>query len=518
MPLGITVDKANPALNETYQITVSPPSGGAFHHHLTLYASADGGTTWNAIQTWQTFGSSTPVTYSTSKSSPGSFQYKAIDYFIDNSIADQSSPITVTVGGVSPTSLVLTADPAQCIHDPPSEGVVALTATLTSGGSALSGKTLTFKVYDPSRSAQYYSTTATTGTDGKATLQITPSLWTFLHPEAFHVQIGAEFAGDATYGASASDWVEVKWYGVGTTLTLTAPSSIDASVQFQLQAILKTSPGAVLANKNLRLLRGGTEVAVATTNSQGTAYFYQTLNPGTYSFQVVYDGQVGSFAPSQSSPLSISVTGTGILTLSATAGAGQITYDWSEYEGTGFHHYRLKVGTSSGGSDTANLTFSDIHKTSHVQTALTNDITYYATIYAEDASNTILAQSEEVTATPKATTYTEVDPSLSSLKISLTRAVSGQIISSSDWNSNEVAIEEFTGKIYLGSLVIPPGIKDVKVNLPAGLPVTYKLIGTLESKIPTAFSLEEITSSYFLLHLSASLPYSSMFHFILWGA
>ncbi len=512
MALSITSSNYNPAVNQAYTITVSPPAGGYFHHHVTLYESADGGATWTAIQTWQTLGTSTPQTINITKTAAGSFKYYAVDCYIDGTIVDQSPQITVTVGGTA-TSLSLTANPTQCIHDPPSEGVVTLTATLTSGGTALSGKTITFKVYDSTKTTQYFSTTATTDTYGKATVQITPSLW----GAKYNTQIRAYFDGDATYAPATSDWVAVKWYGTSSTLTLTAPSSVNAGVQFQLQAVLKTSAGAAIPSASIRLLRGGTEVATATPDNQGVAYFYQTLQQGSYTFQAIYDGAPGSFAPSQSSQITVTVSGTGTLSLTATPGSAQITYNWSKYEGANFNHYRLKVGTSSGGSNIANLTFTDVNQTSYILTGLTNGVTYYATIYAEDVNNAILAQSQEVTATPQATTYTEVSPTVSSQKISLIRAVSGAVISSTDWNNNEQTIENFTGKVYVGSVSIPANIKDVKVNLPSGLPTSYKIIGTLESKIPCAFSLEELTSSYFLLHLAFALPYSSTFHFILWG-
>ena len=220
MALGISVDKTNPALNETYTITISPPSGGTFHHHLTLYESTDGGTTWTAIQTWQTLGSSTPVTYSTSKSTTGTYTYKAIDYFIDNTIADQSGTISVSVGGVPSTTLTLSVNPNPVIHDPPGEGVTTLTATLTSGGTALSNKTITFYVTQAGREAPViYSATAQTGTDGTASVQITPSLWWASYPNVLDVDIRAEFAGDSQYGASQSSWIEVKWYRAQATLT-----------------------------------------------------------------------------------------------------------------------------------------------------------------------------------------------------------------------------------------------------------------------------------------------------------
>jgi hypothetical protein len=515
MALGISVDKYNPALNETYTITISPPQGGAFHHHLTLYESTDGGNTWTAVQTWQTLGSSTPRTYSTSKSTAGTYTYKAIDYFIDNSIADQSGTIQVTVGG-SQTTLTLSVNPNPVVWDPPREGATQLTATLTSGGSGLSGKTITFRVRSDPNGTDLYSTTAQTGTDGTASVQITPSLWNSTDYDPY---VRAEFAGDSQYGASQSEWIQVKWYRINSYINLTCPSSASAGVQFQIIAELGPKDNIQeYYNKTIELLRDDVKVAEAQTNTQGVAYFYQTLQQGTYTFKARYNGTPGELNAYTTSGQSVTVTGTGSLTLSATPGSGQILYEWSKYEGANFDHYRLKIGTSPGGSDIANLTFTDVNKTSHIQTGLTNGTTYYARLYAEDSSNNVLAQSDEVQATPQATTYTEVSGTATTQKISLTRAVSGQIISASTWNQDEQTIENFTGKFYLGTATIPANVKDVKVNLPSGLPSSIKVMGILESPVPVAVSIEEITSSYFKLHLSAAVNYTTKFHYIIWGA
>ena len=518
MALGISVDKTNPAVNETYTITISPPAGGNFHHHLTLYESTDGGTTWTALNTWQTLGSSTPVSYGMLHNTAGSYQYKAIDYFLDNSIADQSAVITVTVGGVSPTTLTLTVNPNPIIHDPPAEGPTTLTATLKSGTTPLSGKTITFRVIYASGST-CYSTTATTDTNGNASVSITPSLWLTNYPDTYDVQIRAEFAGDASYGASNSDWIEAKWFRASSTLTITAPSSAPAGVQFQISVKLDPQVNASeYQNQTIELWRDGVQVASAQTDTNGVAYFYQTLQAGTYSYQAKYNGSIAHLAPSTSTTASITVSGVGTLSLTATPGAGQITYNWSKYEGANFNHYRLKIGTTSGGSDIANLTFTDVNTTSYIATGLTNGTTYYATIYAEDINNAILAQSSEVQATPQATAYREVSGTATAQKISLTRAVSGQIISATTWNQDEQTIENFTGKIYLGTAEIPANVKDVKVNLPSGLPASIKVIGILESPVPIAVSIEEITSSYFKLHLAVALNFTTKFHYIIWGA
>ncbi len=517
MALGISSDKYNPAVNETYTITITPPQGGAFHHHVTLYESPDNGQTWNSIQTWQTLGSSTPLHKQLSKSTAGSYQYKAIDYYIDNSIADQSGIITVTVGGTQ-TSLDLVCNPNPVIADPPSEGVVTCTATLTSGGSGLSGKTIYFYVREGSPSGEtLYQTSQTTNENGVANVPLAPSLWNSTHWDPYIV---AEFQGDSTYGPS-SDNEQVKWYRTTGTLSLSCPSEVQAGVQFQLTAQLQAGSGEDVFTKLIELYRGGVKVTEAYTSYQGIpatgiAYFYQTLQQGQYTFQAKFGGEVGHIAPCQSTGKTVTATGTGGLSLTATPGSSQITYNWSKYEGANFHHYRLKIGTSSGGSDVANLTFTDINQTSYVKTGLTNGVPYYATVYAEDSANNILAQSEEVIATPQATAYTERAGTAQSQKIALTRAVSGEIISATTWNQDEEKIENFTGKVFLGAVSIPANVKDVKVNLPQGVPTAFKILGILESPIPTAFSIEDVTSTSFKLHLATALPYSSIFHYILW--
>lgn len=514
MALSIISTNYNPAVNETYTITISPPSGSAFHHHVILYESSDGGQTWNSVANFLTTGSSSPRSWSTSKSSPGSFQYKAIDYYIDNTIADQSGIITVTVQGVTSTSLSLTCHPNPVIFEPVSEGVCTATATLASGGSPLSGKTIYFYVKESSPTGTtLYQTSASTDTNGNASVQLTPSLW---QNSDYDPYIVAEFQGDSSHGSS-SDNEQVVWYRKYATLTLSAPSSISAGVQFQLTAQLFD---AEVNGKEIELWRNDVKVATATTANQGgangIAYFYQTLQPGTYSFRAKFNGTPGGLCSDESDVVSVTAIGTGNLSLNAVPGSAQITYDWSKYEGANFNHYRLKIGTSSGSSDVANLTFSSPNSTSYTKTGLTNGVTYYATLYAEDSLDQALAQSEEITATPQATAYTELTGTGTLQKISLTRAVSGQIISASTWNTDEETIEAFTGKIFIGSVSIPAGVKDIKVKLPEGLPTSFKVFGVLESPTPCAFSIEEITSTYFKLHLASALSYSTIFHYLLW--
>lgn len=519
MALSISSNKNNLAINETYTITISPPSGGAFHHHLHLFESTDGGQTWHSIQVWTTLGSNQPVEKQLSKSSSGQYQYRAEDHYINETIADQSGTITVTVGG-SQSLLTLDCDPNPVVTYPypPREVPTTATATLTANGSSLSGRTIYFYVKEGSPSGTIlYQTSETTNSNGQASVQLTPSLW---QSSTYAPYIVGEFQGDETYGP-ACDSKQVKWFYIQGSINLTAPSQVSAGVQFQLSARLFAGSNDDVNGKLIELWRNNIKIADEYTGYQGgqngVVYFYQTLQPGTYIYQVKFNGEVGNIAPCQSSEVQVSAIGSGSLSLTATPGPAQITYDWSKYEGANFHHYRLRIGTSSGGSDIVNLTFSDPNATSYVKTGLTNGITYYATIMAENSGNEVLAQSGEVTATPQAMTYTERTGSVISQKVSLTRAVSGQIISASTWNQDEEKIESFTGKIFIGSVSIPPNVKDIKVNLPSGIPLTFKVIGILESPVPTAFSIEEICSNYFKLHLSSSLPYSTIFHYILWA-
>jgi len=523
MALGISSDKYNPAVNETYSITITPdPGAGIFHHHITLYESSDGGETWNAVQTWQTMGSSPPRTKDFSKSAAGSFKYQAKDYDVSNNVLYQSDIITVTVGGTQ-TSLSLACSPNPVSHHPPSEGVCTATATLTAGGSPLSGKTIHFYVRkDTPTGATLYQTSATTNEDGEASVQLTPSLW---QSSDWDPYIVGKFQGDETYAASSDD-EQVIWYDiVGATLNLYCPSEVASGTQFQLIAQLFIAELYSPHNQLVELYRDGVKVSEARTvlqsgsSTNATANFYQTLYPGTYSFQAKLKSYPGGLSPLQSSIRNVTATGTASLSLTATPGAAQVIYDWSKYEGANFHHYRLKIGTTSEGSDIANLTFSDVNTTSYLKTGLANGVTYYARVYAEKEDNTILAQSDEITATPQATAYSEIAGTATSQKIALTRAVSGEIISAATWNTDEEKIEGFTGRVFLGSATIPANIKEVKVNLPSGvgLPIGFKIIGVLESPAPTAISLEEITSTSFKLHLAAALPYSATFHYIIWG-
>ena len=161
-----------------------------------LYWSLDGSTGWslassspsvaNASGVYAFAGSLTKGTYYFRTHYDGSAKYEAAD----------SSPLKVTCTGGQSTTTTLTAS-----TDTPAIGKpVTLTATLKSGTTALSGKSVT--IYHYLNNVRYDDFTGTTNANGQLALTQTFS-------SAGQRPYYATFAGDSAYASSTSSVVTI---------------------------------------------------------------------------------------------------------------------------------------------------------------------------------------------------------------------------------------------------------------------------------------------------------------------
>ncbi len=139
---------------------------------------------------------------------------------------------------------------------------VTLTGTLkrTSGGVALSGKTLTFKVDSTTVG------TAVTSSSGVAT-------HTFAIPGTFTVgshTITVSFAGDTSYGTSAGTGT-LTASKASTAQTVPTVSGAHGTTVTLTSTLKRTTDSAVLSGKTISFKVGSTTVGSATTNASGIA-------------------------------------------------------------------------------------------------------------------------------------------------------------------------------------------------------------------------------------------------------
>ncbi|MFZ1020464.1 MAG: Ig-like domain-containing protein, partial [Halobacteriota archaeon] len=194
--------------------------------------------------------------------------------------------VTIGAGAVAPlqsTTLTLTASTTT----PTVNQSVTFTATLSSGGTALSGKSVT--IYHYLNNVRYNDTTGTTNANGQITL-------TTSFGSAGTRTYYATFAGDSSYQASTSSVVTVNVNAIAklqTSVTLTT-SNINPAVNqgFTLSGYFKVNAtSAPLSGKQITLLRdaGGTwtNLGTATTTTNGSYSFtHSEASTGSFIYQV----------------------------------------------------------------------------------------------------------------------------------------------------------------------------------------------------------------------------------------
>ncbi|MGB9211538.1 MAG: Ig-like domain repeat protein, partial [Halobacteriota archaeon] len=238
------------------------------------------------------------LTLATKWTTPGTRTYYAV-FFGDGSYQSMTSS-AVTINVKAQPQLTLTASsttPAVNQSD-------TFTATLTSGGTALSGKNVT--VYHYLDGVRYSDITKTTNAKGQLTLA---TKWTTPGTRTYY----AVFFGDGSYQSMTSSAVTINVTNVKTSastavtenvtnvakmptaLTIAAPASALMMQNFTVNGTLSAS--AVGIGNVTTALQRSTDNATwtnVTTNVTNTTGGYQFSNnesaANTYYYRAVYDG------------------------------------------------------------------------------------------------------------------------------------------------------------------------------------------------------------------------------------
>jgi hypothetical protein len=201
------------------------------------------------------------------------------------SLGGKSGNTTLTVGGPVPTLTYTGATAAA-----PGANIT-LSAALTSGGAALTGRTITFKLNGA-------TLTGNTNRNGVASVKTTAPATT----GQFTVQVS--FAGDATFSAaSISANLSVKF---ATRLTYTGPTRTTASAAITLSATLATTAGAAISGVPVTFTLNGATLQ-ANTNGSGVASLGTTAPAiaGKYTISVNFAGDSAYSAASASASLTV---------------------------------------------------------------------------------------------------------------------------------------------------------------------------------------------------------------------
>lgn len=210
---------------------------------------------------------------------------------VANSIPSASFPINVGLG----TVLTYSGPGSGDFND-----VATVSATLTSGGSPVSGETITFTL------AGAQSCSASTNGSGVASCPITPN------EAAGPYALNATFAGDATYGAaSTSATFTVLLEDTAVAFTAASATTSDYDDAATVQATL-TDPddGTAISGKLINFVLGsgaGTETCSAFSNGSGVASCSITPNQaaGSYMITASFAGDAFYKPSSSSAPFTI---------------------------------------------------------------------------------------------------------------------------------------------------------------------------------------------------------------------
>jgi len=163
-------------------ILTNSKNGGSPSYKSMLDWSYDNGVGFTHFHVW------------CGSNSQGLSRYKALGF--EEVVANLQAYYPATSSAKAPTSATITASTTT-----PSVGQsVTFTATLTSGGTALSSKPLA--IYHYTNGVRYYDTT--TNTDTKGQVKLTTS-WDYAASRPYY----AAFVGDSAYATSTSDVVTI---------------------------------------------------------------------------------------------------------------------------------------------------------------------------------------------------------------------------------------------------------------------------------------------------------------------
>ncbi len=310
--LTLTASSTTPAVNQsdTFTATLKSGSTALSSKSVTIYHYLNG---VRYSDTTANTGTNGQLTLATKWTTPGTRTYYAV-FFGDGSYQSMTSS-AVTINVKAQPQLTLTASsttPAVNQSD-------TFTATLTSGGTALSGKNVT--VYHYLDGVRYSDITKTTNAKGQLTLA---TKWTTPGTRTYY----AVFFGDGSYQSMTSSAVTINVTNVKTSastavtenvtnvktsastavtenvtnvakmptaLTIAAPASALMMQNFTVNGTLSAS--AVGIGNVTTALQRSTDNATwtnVTTNVTNTTGGYQFSNnesaANTYYYRAVYDG------------------------------------------------------------------------------------------------------------------------------------------------------------------------------------------------------------------------------------
>ncbi len=206
--------------------------------------------------------------------------------------------------------------------------------------------------------------------------------------------------GAATYFASASfdDFLVTSLGGGGTPPP--APAGLAATPgNAQVTLSWNASSGASSYNVKRATTSGGPYTTIA-SGVTSTSLANSGLTNGTTYFYVVSavnsSGESGNSNQASATPQATQTPPAAPTGLSANAGNGQVSLNWSASSGAS--SYNVKRSTTSGGSYT---TIASVSGANYTNTGLTNGVTYFFVVSAVNAAGES-ANSNQASATPVA--------------------------------------------------------------------------------------------------------------------
>jgi len=203
-----------------------------------------------------------------------------------------------TTTGTSATSFTVTLPTTTLQYTGPTAAgpgaPITLSATLkTSGGTALSGKTVNFTL----NGSTFPATTNASGVASAATSA----------PSAVgSYGVGISFAGDGVNAASSTS-ATLKVANVATATKYTGPTVVARGSTVTLSATVKTSTGAAVAGVTVTFTLGGV-TSTGVTDATGTAHVTRTApaSKGNYKVTVSFAGSLGYAASSSTTNVRVS--------------------------------------------------------------------------------------------------------------------------------------------------------------------------------------------------------------------
>ena len=290
----ITTNNTNPALNQPFTLSgylKDNATGAALSGKLITLGRIGPSGTWGTAATTTTDANGA-YTFTRSESQ-GSYSYEAL--FLGDTYAPATALVILTVGTLTPTTITLTTNTTN----PAPNQSFTLSGTLTTNGTPLSGKLITFLSEDPSGN---WSRVGTTTTD-------TNGAYTFTRSESSqgNYDYQARFAGDIIYGSSfASVRIGVGNLQKSVTSLLATNNTPAVNQTFTLYGFLQDGvSGAPLAGQHIILWitsPSGQNVSMGTTtDTNGTYTFTRSESTqGTYVYQVDFWGSSSYFASTPS--------------------------------------------------------------------------------------------------------------------------------------------------------------------------------------------------------------------------